>query len=57
MTALELLRFLKTLRGTELNKKVRLEIAPLKSYELIELDDADPNFLYLKSFVEPFSEN
>ena len=57
MTALELLRFLKTLRGTELNKQVRFELAPLQSWPLLDFDDADPDYVWLKGCVEPASEN
>lgn len=58
MTARTLLEFLRQLTDAELdNKQVRLEVAVMDNRPLLDIDEADPDFIFLKSFVGIVSEN
>lgn len=57
-TAEQLYQFLRAIpRRERMNKLILLELVRGEGHRLLEIDDADPTFLWLKNCTEPASEN
>lgn len=57
MTGKQLLQYLKALPATERKKQIMLSNGPLQALPLLEIDEADPDNIYLRNWVESGSEN
>lgn len=57
MTGQQLLQYLKALPATERKKQIMLSNGPLQALPLLEIDEFDPDNIYLRSWVESGSEN
>lgn len=57
LTAQQLLDYLRVMAPGELQKQVRLEYALHQYRPLIEIDDRDPEYVWLMGYAEAFSEN
>lgn len=57
MTGKQLLQYLKALPATERKKQIMLSSGPLQALPLLEIDEADPDNIYLRNWVESGSEN
>lgn len=57
MTGQQLLQYLKALLATERKKQIMLSSGPLHALPLLEIDEADPDNIYLRNWVESSSDN